>query len=62
VDKLLDVRLEVPVEMEETDVTTVVLLAVEDCPQTVVAELTVQEDNLLLMGVMVVTMDRIQTV
>jgi hypothetical protein len=30
VDKLLDVRLEVPVEMGETDVTTVVLLAVED--------------------------------
>jgi hypothetical protein len=57
-DKLQDVRLEVPEETEGTAVTTVVLLAVEVYPLTVVADLTVQEVYPLLMAVMAVTMDR----
>jgi hypothetical protein len=57
-DKLLVVRPAVPEETEETAVTTVVLLAVEDCPLTVVADLTVQEVYPLLMAVMAAPMDQ----
>jgi hypothetical protein len=56
-DKPLDVRLEVPEEMEGTAVTIAVLLAVEDYLLTEETDLTVQEVYPLLMAVMAVTMD-----